>query len=348
VLSPKSSPLGRQLKEYVLVRITRMDSIDIGLFEHDRNNTIYFYMLNADERIYMRYGGRDSRSADSYLSLESLAFAAKKGLELHSYYKAGTLPKLERPKPESPRDIPMLVARTFKVGSCVECHLIGDFENMHREVDGTLDKLVHLFRSPDIRTIGIELNVPKGLEVKEAKGAALAAGMKPGDVIATWAGDAVWTFADVQHRYNQVPRTAKEVKVGVRRGEDAKEFTVALPPRWWWTDTRWRQSSIEPRSYFEDRELSAEEKRKHGLAEDSFASEVKYVAEIARSTKAHELVTGDVIVAVDGVEKDGNANTASLYLILKKTPGDTANLTVLRGGKRIEMKLQTVRMSFRK
>jgi len=348
VLSPKSSPLGQQLKEYVLVRITRMDAIDIGLFEHDRNNTIYFYMLNADERIYMRYGGRDSRSADSYLNIESLVLAAKKGLELHGYYKAGTLPKVDRPKPASPRDIPMLFRRTYHVGSCVECHLIGDYQNMHREEDGTLDKLVHLFRSPDLRTIGIELNVPKGLEVKSVSGPVQAAGMKPGDVIATWAGATVWTFADVQHRYNEVPRDSKQVKVGVRRGEAIVELTIALPPRWWWTDTRWRQSSVEPRSYFEDRELSAEEKRKLGLAEDSFASEVKYVAEIARSTKAHELVVGDVIVGVDGVEKDGIANTASLYLILKKTPGDTANLTVLRAGKRIEMKLQTVRMSFRK
>ena len=91
-----------------------MDNVDIALFEHDRNNTLYFYLLNADEQIYMRYGGRDSRSPDSYLSLDSLALAAEKGLELHKLYQQGKLAKAPRPKPMSPRDYPMLVERTFK------------------------------------------------------------------------------------------------------------------------------------------------------------------------------------------------------------------------------------------
>jgi len=348
VLSPKTSPLGKQLANYVCVRVTRMDNVDIALFDHDRNNTIYFYLLNADEQIYMRYGGRDSRSADSYLSMESLALAAQKGLDLHAAYKSGKLANVERVKPMSPREIPLLVSRTFAQGSCVECHLISDFQNMHREQDGKLDKLVHLFRSPDLRTIGIELDVPKGLEVKAVSGPALQAGMMPGDRIAKWNGLPVWTFADAQLAYDKVPRAAKEVPVVVDRAGREQTLTIALPARWWWTDTRWRQSSIEPRSYFEDQPMTADEKQALGLPEDGFASKVKYVAEIARSTKVHELEVGDVIAAVDGVQRDGNAHTASLYLILKKTPGDSAQLTVLRGGKRLEMPLRTVRMSFRK
>ena len=39
-----------------------MDDVDIGLFDYDRNNTLYFFALNADEQIYFRYGGRDSQS----------------------------------------------------------------------------------------------------------------------------------------------------------------------------------------------------------------------------------------------------------------------------------------------
>jgi serine protease Do len=348
VLSPKSSPLGKFLAQYVCVRITRMDNVDIALFDHDRNNTLYFYLLNADEYIYMRYGGRDSRSADAYLNLDSLALAAGKGLELHAAYKAGALPRVERVRPTSPREIPLLVSRTFAQGSCVECHLIGDFQNLHREQDGTLDKLVHLFRSPDLRTIGIELDVPKGLEVKSATGAAASAGMKGGDRIAKWNGVPVWTFADAQLAYDKTPRSAKTTSVTVERAGQAIDLAIELPVRWWWTDTRWRQSSIEPRSYFEDEPLSAEQKRAAGLPAESFASRVKYVAEIARSTKAHELEVGDIIAAVDGVDRDPNAHTASLYLILKKTPGDSARLTVLRAGNKIEMQLKTVRMSFRK
>ena len=103
MLSPKDSPLGKQLDQYVCVRITRLDNIDVGLFEHDRNNAIYFYALNADEQIYLRYGGRDSPSAETYLQQDSLTLALKQGLDLHRRYLAGEHPKTARPKPVMPR-----------------------------------------------------------------------------------------------------------------------------------------------------------------------------------------------------------------------------------------------------
>lgn len=348
MLSPKDSPLGKQLRNYVCARIIRMDNVNIALFDYDRNNTIYYFLLNADEQIYMRYGGRDSKAADTYLNLDSLALAAEKGLELHRQYQEGKLPKVAPPIPDSARSYPLLVKRTYAAGNCVECHLIGDFQNLHREQEGTLDKLVHLFRSPDIKTIGIELDVPKGLVVKAAGGAAQAAGMQAGDKILKCEGDVVWTFGDLQYRYDKVPRTAKQVMFTVERGGEAKDVRVTLPARWWWTDTRYRQSSVEPRFYFEDRPLTPEEKAKLGLPVEGFASEVRYVSSLAASIQAHDLKVGDIIAAVDGKEIDEHANTASLYLVLKKKPDDTAALTVIREGKRMEMTAKGFRMSFRK
>ncbi len=58
-----------------------MKGIDIGLFDFDRHNALYYFIMNADEHIYMRYGGRDSESADAYLDLESLEVALEQGLE---------------------------------------------------------------------------------------------------------------------------------------------------------------------------------------------------------------------------------------------------------------------------
>ena len=336
------------MSQYVCLRIVRMDNVDIGLFEHDRNNTLYFYMLNGDEQIYMRYGGRDSQSQDTYLDLASLELALKQGLELHQRYQEGKLPKTARPKPSFPREIPLLVKRTFDQGACVECHLIGDFQNLHRELDGTLDKLVHLYRSPDIKLIGIHLDVPKGLLVKEAKTAVEAAGMKPGDRIAALNGVSVWTFADLQHQYGKVDRKAKQMQLTVDRAGQPVELTVALPPRWWYTDVRYRQSSVEPRLYFEDRPISDADKAKHGLKPDGFASEVKYVADFAKMMNTHELKTGDIIYAVDGVETDELANTAELYMKIRRKPEETLKLGVIRDGKRIEVPLRTYRLSFRK
>ena len=57
---------------------------------------------------------------------------------------------------------------------------------------------------------------------------------------------------------------------------------------------------------------------------------------------------GDIVFAVDGVERDEIANTAELYMRLRKTAGETYTLDVLRDGQRMQMPLKTFRMSFRK
>lgn len=350
MLSPKTSPLGKLLSQYVCVRVTRMDDVNVSLFDHDWNTTLYFFLLNADEHIYMRYGGRDSASPDTYLNLQSLELAAAQGLELHREYAGGQIKPAPLPRPVFPREMPLLVERTFALNKCVECHLIGDFQNLQREHDGTLDKLTHVYRSPDIKTLGIILDVPKGLVVKEARGAVQAAGMKTGDRIAALNGTPVWTFGDLQYCYDKVDRQAERIQITVDRGGQSASLSVVLPPRWWWTDVRYRLSSVEPKTYFEDRPLTDEEKRKFGLKLDGFASQVTYIPGVARMkmVKCHDLLVGDIIFAVDGKDRDPLANTADLFIKLTKQPGDAATLDVLRNGERIRMPLTTDRVNFRK
>ena len=325
-----------------------MDDVDVALFDRDWNNAIYYFVMNADEQIYLRYGGRDSQSADTYLDLSSLELALRQGLELHRQYQQGELKKEPRPKPLMPRQIPLLVQRTFAQRQCVECHLIGDFQNLQRERDGTLDKLTHLYRSPDIKTIGILLDVPQGLVVKEVRGAAQEAGMKSGDRISRVGTTAVRTFGDLQYYYDKVDRRAKRVEFTVERNGQPTELAVSLPERWWWTDLRFRQSSVDPRLYLEDRPLTEREKVKLGLKPNGFASEVRFVPSLAKTIKAHDLQVGDIIFGVDGVESDELANTAELYVKLRKTAGESVMLSVIRAGKRMQLPLKTYRMNFRK
>jgi len=94
--------------------------------------------------------------------------------------------------------------------------------------------------------------------------------------------------------------------------------------------------------------LTGDEKRKLGIPEDGFASQVKHVAELARALKTHDLRVGDVIAGVNGVERDDLANTAELYLKLRVRAGDSAMLDVIRDGQRIQMRLNTHILSFRK
>lgn len=348
MLSPKNSPRGKLLSQYVCVRITRMDEVDIALFERDWNNTLYYFVMNADEQIYMRYGGRDARSPTVYLDLNSLELALEKGLDLHRKYRAGQLKKSDRPQPVFPREIPPLVERTFDRRQCVECHLIGDFGLIHREQTGKLNKLTDMFRWPDIRMLGIELDIPKGLLVKAVADPVQTAGMKAGDRIAAVNGTPVWTFGDLQYYYDKVPRTAKQVSIAVDRSGQNIELSIPLPDFWWLTDLRYRQLSIDPRAEFESRPLTVAEKNKYGLKADGFAGEVTKIGGFADMLKVHELKAGDIVYAVDSVEQDSVANTPELFIKLRKTAGDTVTVDVIRDGKRIKMPVRTQRMYFRK
>lgn len=348
MLTEENTKRGRLLQQYVTARITRMDDINIGLFDYDRYNTLYFFALNADEQIYLRYGGRDERSATSYLDLESLELALERGLELHRLYSQGKLPRKARPIARYPHEIPALYERTIQRGRCVECHLIGDLENVQRERDGTLNKIVHLYRAPEIRKIGIGLDVPRGLRVAKAAGSVSDAGMLAGDEIRAVNGVPVWTFGDLQWEYGKVRHTAKDFSLTVERAGERLELLVDLPPFWWHTDLTYRNLSVDPRVYFSSEPLTPKEKKRLGLAPDGFASRVDSIDPITELLGSHELRDGDIVYGVEGEVRDSVANTPDLYIKLRKRAGAELILQVLRDGERMELPLKTERMSFRK
>jgi len=69
---------------------------------------------------------------------------------------------------------------------------------------------------------------------------------------------------------------------------------------------------------------------------------------IAELTRSHQLRVGDIVFAVDGVERDEIADTAELFIKLRKSAGDAVTLKVIRAGKQLQMPLKTSRLSFRK
>jgi len=337
------------LEQYVCARITDLRGIDISLFDYDRNNALYYFIMNADEHIYMRYGGRDADAADKYLDHDSLQLALVKGLELHEQYKAGELSKQTRPEPFFPKQIPLLKAREMGRGRCVECHLIQDYILLQHEKSGTLNKVSDMYRFPDIERIGIKLDIPKGLAVKSAKGPAADAGMQRGDVITAFNGDTVYTFGDLQHRYDKVPRPDTEtIQLSVLRGEISEEVTISLPKEWWWTDLYYRFLTIDPEYYFYTELLTIEEKKELALVQDGFAARVTDVDPAAKVFNIHTLKKGDIITAVDGVEQDAFTKSVEIYIKLNVMAGLEVTLDVIRDGEHIEVPLEPHRQYFRK
>ena len=219
MLSPKDSPRGQLLARYVRARVVDMTGIDIGLYDFDPHASIFFFIVSPEEDIYLRYGGRDAVAADAYLDLSSFERALELGLEQHARWRSGELPERSRPRSFFPRDIGAL-RKTEMNGrrSCVECHHIGDYQAAEMERAGKLDKARFMFRSPDIRNIGIHLDVPQGLTVARVSGAAEKAGLSPGDRIVALNDSFVLTFGDFLYAYDALDRTSTGLRLRVKRG----------------------------------------------------------------------------------------------------------------------------------
>jgi hypothetical protein len=324
-----------------------MTSVDIGLFDFDRHNAIYYFVMNADEHIYLRYGGRDASSPHAYLNLSSLEIALELGLEQHELYKQGKLERQTRPAPLFPRDIPLLKREVIDRRRCVECHLIGDYQTQQLEVDGQLNKIRDLYVSPDIRTAGIFLDKSRGLVVKSVAGAVEAAGMKPGDLITAINESPVLTFGDLQYYYDKVPRNAKQVRIEVHRSNERKLLVVDLPEEWWRTDLNFRYYSTEPLLFFSTDPLTNEEKKAHGLPVGGFASKVSNVDPQSKTFSLNELQLGDIIYSVNGVEMDKRTQHLETHITLSQTAGESFPVKLLRDGKELEMRIRSIRQGFR-
>ncbi len=346
--SPIESPRGQLLSNYVLARIVDMTPIDIGLFDYDRHNAVYIFLLNDDEHIYMRYGGREPESGETYLNLDSLEIALRLGLQQHARYAEGQLPPQPRPRPLFSADIPLLKEHEIDRGRCVECHLIADYQAQQGELDGSLDKLSAIYRSPDIKNLGIHLEIPKGVLVKEAVGAAVEAGVQAGDTLASIDGIPVLTFGDFLYHYDKTPRMAKTIDIGVKRGEQDLALRVNLPEEWWRTDLYYRFWTVEPQLYFFAKPLTPDEKAANGLKPEGFASRITEADPGAIPLRVHDLKEGDIIFAVNGVETDSFTHNAEVYMILNLTSGKEATVSIVRDGERMDRLITPYRQYYRK
>jgi len=326
-----------------------MNRINVGLYDFDWHHSIYFFIVSPDEQIYLRYGGRDAVSADSYLDLDSFALALRAGLEEHERWLAGELPASPRPPPFFPSHLKRLREQQLQRGRCVECHMIGDYRAAAREREGTLDKRREMFRSPDIRNLGIHLDVPRGLVVERAEGAALAAGLLPGDAIVNFAGTRVLTFGDLLYVHDGLDRSATHLSLTVERAAVGPvDLRIELPRQWWVSDIAHRYWSIDPQTHLTTSPLADARKRDLGFDPEGFACEVTRVNRRAEVLELHDLQPGDVIYSVGGVEADPSVSDCLVYLRLNVSAGEEVDLGVLRDGVRTEVTIRTHRQRFRK
>jgi len=80
------------------------------------------FFLNADEKVYARYGGRDGRSPDERQSLEGLRYTMQSVLAMHQRKAPDFAPREEG----TPKSIRQVVDRGR---GCMHCHQVREALN---------------------------------------------------------------------------------------------------------------------------------------------------------------------------------------------------------------------------
>ena len=291
--------------------------------------------MNADEKVYGRYGGRDAKSADDRISLAGLRYAMEAALVRHRAQKDSTPRKADKP----------VLAENYPAAKnhrgCIHCHQVNEFHRAYLKETGRWDR-DSVWAYPLPENIGITLDVDVGNKVNAIKPASPAsrAGIKPGDLLHTLNGFSIASLADVQYALHKAPAKGSIPISWLRQGnkmEGALEVTLDLPDGWRKTNVTWRPSMLDilPSLSVYGDDLGAAEKKKLGLSPGATAfRQQKPVAKDAKNAGVQE---GDVILGVDGLKLELTVSEFLGYVRRNYLIGDRIMLNVLRDGKRVDL-----------
>jgi hypothetical protein len=310
-----------------------VDGADLNLFEFDFDLTFMVFFLNADERLYGRYGGRDATTSEARMSPAGLHHAMEAALETHRQAKEAAAPKREPAR--FIRDIPT----NRRTRGCIHCHQVKEILNADLERQGKWSKdLVWRYPLPD--NLGLILDVDRGDVVKQVPpdSPAARAGLRAGDVVQQLNGMPVHSFGDAQLALDRAPKTGT-IAVSWRRDGQTRDGELALPEGWRKTDITWRPSMhrFVPSLYLSGDELSDEEKQVLGRPEKHLA----FRQEAGVSFKARDagIRGGDIVIGVDGKELAINVTQFPGYIRRNYLVGDRITINVIRDGKRLDLPL---------
>lgn len=350
------------LEKFVCVRIVHANGMDLSLFQFDYDQSFAAFFLNADKTIYGRYGTRSHRTrSDEDVSLEGFAAALEGALELHAAYPgnqaalAGKQPQ-HVPAFDVPEEFPNLrdrydaeLAYEGEVAkSCIHCHQVGEaLRDVYHTAGKTIPDRI-LFPYPHPKTFGLIMDPQeKATLVKVVEGSSAAHdGFQAGDRIASLAGQPLLSIADVQWVLHNAPAEgALEAKV-VRNGQTLP-LELTLQEGWRRRDDlSWRATSWALRRMVTGG-LSLEDapddlRRRARLADDALALVVRHVGQYGPHALAKKagFKKGDILVSVDGRSGAMRETDLFAHLVNSKRIGEEVPITVLRDGRRVELRLQ--------
>jgi hypothetical protein len=324
--------------KFVRVRLTRVDNLDLNLFEFDYDLTMMIFFLDSEERVYARYGGRDPKDADNRQSLAGLKYTMNSVLHMHGSDKKEYAPKSYESS-KSLRDL----AGTFRSRGCMHCHQVKEAIDSSTRRNGQWTR-EQFWRYPLPENVGLRLDVDRGNVVSsvEAKSPVANVGVKPGAVVLRLNDVPVHSFGDVQFGLDRAPADGA-IPIVFRQDSKIESATLKLASGWRKTDVSWRTSihRYMPYARVFGEDLTAAEKKSLGLKPSQLAFRQKSL--LTQQAKAAGVLAGDIIIGADDLELEMDAAGFVNYVQRNYFIGETITLGIIRDGKRMKLPMALIR-----
>jgi predicted metalloprotease with PDZ domain len=339
----QDSEVAELAAKFVCVRMQSMNGVNLNLFSFEGDLTWMAFFMDAEDRIYARYGGREDDHPESLLTKQSLLKVLREVLHLHRTAPAQAGRRDSKSAPvQTPEDVPtmarMMARRKEK---CIHCHDVKVARLRHLQNQGAFSREM-VFTYPPPSAIGIRLDPDDQRRVAsvETDSAAETAGFRVDDRLVSVDGQRILSAADLS---NVLELTSKNAKLPVRltRGVETVNVSLELAGNWRRTvDPSWRESLhvAGPNAGCWGEKLGPAAKQKLGIPADRLAVKVTFIwADYARGAG---LQLNDIIVAFDGQTQDMTIRQLHAHLHLKKNYGDEISVEVLRDGVRKPLQLK--------
>jgi hypothetical protein len=302
------------------------------------------FFLDADGRIYARYGSVDPDTRESHNTVEGLLHTMEEVLATHKAETAKPRPEFKVPPASKPEDIPAMPANAKN--GCIECHMVRTGLNAQIQKDGKFQR-DSFWVYPPPANIGIKLDSKRGNAIAEVVPGsfAAAAGLKAGDTVLKANEARVLSEADFRFLLNQVEaksqltieaeRDGKPLKVELQLAGDWRRIS---PVRQRAFQNYMRTKTDFPQWVFHP--LKPEDKVKQGIAKDNLG--IRLLSHKNTNLKGGSLKGAfadagfrdeDIIVAFDGDRKDHYPRMPHYYFYIEHKSGDKVEVTFLRDGK---------------